>query len=262
MGRIYSFLGLTVGVIVHGLDRQRAPGAPTARDITYGTEQRVRLRLPARQHEVLACSDYVQRELHFAIVDEVDSILIDEARTPLIISGPAEESTDKYYRDRPASSRASSADDRLHGRREGAPVDAHRRRRREGARSGSASTTSTTRRTSRSLHHVDQALHAHTLYKRDVDYVVEGRQGHHRRRVHRPPDAGPPLVRRPAPGDRGQGGRRRSRRRTRRSRPSPSRTTSASTRSSSGMTGTAETEADEFARSTSSTSSSSRPTGR
>ena len=96
MGRIYRFLGLSVGVILHGLDGRRAAGGLRGRH-HLRHQQRVRLRLPARQHEVRPREHCVQRELNYAIVDEVDSILIDEARTPLIISGPAEESTDLYY---------------------------------------------------------------------------------------------------------------------------------------------------------------------
>src|SRR5580693_5447670 len=88
MGRIYRFLGLTVGVIVHGLsqpERQRAYHS----DITYGTNNEFGFDY-LRDNLVYEASDMVQRPHHFAIVDEVDSILIDEARTPLIISGPTE----------------------------------------------------------------------------------------------------------------------------------------------------------------------------
>src|SRR5574341_688177 len=96
MGPVYTFLGLSVGVIVHGLtdeQRQQAYGA----DVTYGTNNEFGFDY-LRDNMKFDLADYVQRELNFAIVDEVDSILIDEARTPLIISGPAEESTDKYYK--------------------------------------------------------------------------------------------------------------------------------------------------------------------
>ena len=95
MGRIYTFLGLTVGVIVHGLSddqRKEAYGS----DITYGTNNEFGFDY-LRDNMKFDLDDYVQRELNYAIVDEVDSILIDEARTPLIISGPTEDSTDKYY---------------------------------------------------------------------------------------------------------------------------------------------------------------------
>ena len=96
------------------------------------------------------------------------------------------------------------------------------------------------------LHHVQQALRAHALYQARRGLCGQGRRGDHRRRVHRPPDARAALVRRPAPGDRGQGRASKSSARTRRWPRSPSRTTSACTRSSRGMTGTAETEAEEF----------------
>jgi len=96
MGKIYKFLGLSVGVIVHDLDdeeRREAYGA----DVTYGTNNEFGFDY-LRDNMKFRLEDCVQRGHHYAIVDEVDSILIDEARTPLIISGPSEESTDKYYR--------------------------------------------------------------------------------------------------------------------------------------------------------------------
>jgi len=95
MGPIYEFLGLTVGTIQHDMDpvlRQIAYGS----DITYGTNNEYGFDY-LRDNMVVRKEDMVQRELNYAIVDEVDSILIDEARTPLIISGPSDESTDKYY---------------------------------------------------------------------------------------------------------------------------------------------------------------------
>src|SRR5687768_10157258 len=95
MGRLYRFLGLSVGVIQHELndqERQVAYGA----DITYGTNNEFGFDY-LRDNMKFELAHFVQRGHHFAIVDEVDSILIDEARTPLIISGPAEESTDLYY---------------------------------------------------------------------------------------------------------------------------------------------------------------------
>src|SRR5881409_664819 len=96
MGRVYRFLGLSVGVIQHDLgDRQRqeAYGA----DVTYGTNNEFGFDY-LRDNMKFSLDDYAQRELHYAIVDEVDNILIDEARTPLIISGPSEGSTDTYFR--------------------------------------------------------------------------------------------------------------------------------------------------------------------
>src|SRR5580692_535840 len=96
MGPIYKMLGLTVGVIVHDLDDAQRRAAYAA-DITYGTNNEFGFDY-LRDNMKYDLTQCVQRGHHFAIVDEVDSILIDEARTPLIISGPAEESTDKYYR--------------------------------------------------------------------------------------------------------------------------------------------------------------------
>ncbi len=94
MGRIYKGLGMSVGVIVHDLDDQERQAA-YACDVTYGTNNEYGFDY-LRDNMKFRISDCVQREHYFAIVDEVDSILIDEARTPLIISGPSEESTDKY----------------------------------------------------------------------------------------------------------------------------------------------------------------------
>ncbi len=95
MGPIYEMLGLTVGVIQHDMPHD-ARRAAYASDITYGTNNEFGFDY-LRDNMVVSLDQRVQRPLHYAIVDEVDSILIDEARTPLIISGPAEESTDKYY---------------------------------------------------------------------------------------------------------------------------------------------------------------------
>src|SRR5918912_218841 len=95
MGRIYKFLGLTVGAIVNDLDDWERKDAYAA-DITYGTNNEFGFDY-LRDNMKFDLATCVQRQHHFAVVDEVDSILIDEARTPLIISGPAEESTDLYY---------------------------------------------------------------------------------------------------------------------------------------------------------------------
>ena len=95
MGRLYRFLGLTVGVIVHDLDDEERRAAYAA-DVTYGTNNEFGFDY-LRDNMKFDIKDCVQRGHNYAIVDEVDSILIDEARTPLIISGASEESTDKYY---------------------------------------------------------------------------------------------------------------------------------------------------------------------
>ncbi|MFZ0732428.1 MAG: preprotein translocase subunit SecA [Candidatus Sulfotelmatobacter sp.] len=96
MGKLYRFLGLTVGVIVHDLDDEERRAAYAA-DVTYGTNNEFGFDY-LRDNMKFDLHDCVQRGHNFAIVDEVDSILIDEARTPLIISGASEESTDKYYK--------------------------------------------------------------------------------------------------------------------------------------------------------------------
>ena len=96
MGRLYKFLGLTVGVVVHGLDDDERRAAYLC-DVTYGTNNEYGFDY-LRDNMKFRLEECVQRGHHYAIVDEVDSILIDEARTPLIISGPSEESTDKYYK--------------------------------------------------------------------------------------------------------------------------------------------------------------------
>ena len=96
MGKIYEFLGLTVGVIVHDLDDSERRAAYAA-DITYGTNNEFGFDY-LRDNMKFELKDCVQRGHYYAIVDEVDSILIDEARTPLIISGPTDQTTDKYQR--------------------------------------------------------------------------------------------------------------------------------------------------------------------
>src|SRR5476649_2375010 len=96
MGRLYKSLGLQVGVIVHDLDDQERHDAYAA-DITYGTNNEFGFDY-LRDNMKFRLEDCTQRPHNYAIVDEVDSILVDEARTPLIISGPSEESTDKYYK--------------------------------------------------------------------------------------------------------------------------------------------------------------------
>src|SRR5919198_5788298 len=96
MGRIYRFLGMTVGCILHELDDRERQESYRA-DITYGQNNEFGFDY-LRDNMKFRLEQYVQRELNYAIVDEVDSILIDEARTPLIISGPTDDTTDKYYR--------------------------------------------------------------------------------------------------------------------------------------------------------------------
>ena len=95
MGQVYKFLGLSVGLIVHDLDFQQRKIAYNS-DITYGTNNEFGFDY-LRDNMVTSLDLMVQRPLHYCLIDEVDSILIDEARTPLIISGPGQKSTDNYY---------------------------------------------------------------------------------------------------------------------------------------------------------------------
>jgi preprotein translocase subunit SecA len=169
MGPLYQFLGLSVGVIVHGLTDEERQAAYNA-DITYGTNNEFGFDY-LRDNMKYDLSQFVQRELNYAIVDEVDSILIDEARTPLIISGPSEESTDKYYKIDKIIPKLQKEIDYT--------VD-------EKARTAIL-TEEGNIKTERLIgagnlydpanielvHHVLQSLKAHTLFKRDVDYVVK-----------------------------------------------------------------------------------------
>ncbi len=169
MGRLHRMLGLSVGVIVHGLtdeQRQRAYGA----DITYGQNNEFGFDY-LRDNMKFRLQDYVQRELNFAIVDEVDSILIDEARTPLIISGPSDESSEKYYQvNKLIPSMIRDVD---------FTVD-------EKTRTVVMSDAGVSKMEQKLgiknlydpeqiewLHHVEQALRAHHLYRNEVDYVVK-----------------------------------------------------------------------------------------
>ena len=187
MGRLYSFLGLTVGVIIHGVeDEQRRQNY--AADITYGTNNEFGFDY-LRDNMKFALEDYVQRGFNYAIVDEVDSILIDEARTPLIISGPTEESTDKYYiidRIIPQLKKGETIEveaNTLSGKRKQYTGDFIID---EKAKSATLTEQGVLKvekllkvdnlydpRNIEFLHHTQQALRAHAMYKRDVDYVVK-----------------------------------------------------------------------------------------
>ncbi len=169
MGRLYKFLGLSVGVIVHGLDDAERKENYAA-DVTYGTNNEYGFDY-LRDNMKFELAQYVQRDLHFAIVDEVDSILIDEARTPLIISGPTDDSTDKYFKiDRiiPALQKTThfTIDEKSKTvvlTDEGvAQVE---------KQLGISNIFDPIHM--ETLHHVNQALKAHTLFKRDVEYVVK-----------------------------------------------------------------------------------------
>ena len=169
MSPLYKALGLTVGVIVHDLDddeRRAAYGA----DITYGTNNEFGFDY-LRDNMKYDLAQCVQRGHHFAIVDEVDSILIDEARTPLIISGPSEESTDKYVKiDKIIPKLIQEIDYTIDEKHRTATLTE------EGVSKcerllGLGNLYDPQHM--ETIHHVYQALRAHTLYKKDVDYVVK-----------------------------------------------------------------------------------------
>jgi len=172
MSPLYKGLGLSVGVIVHDLDDEQRRAAYGA-DITYGTNNEYGFDY-LRDNMKYDLAHCVQREHHFAIVDEVDSILIDEARTPLIISGPAEESTDKYYKiDKIVPKLIKEIDYTIDEKHRQATL----------TEEGFSKCERLLGLTNLSdpvnielMHHVYQALRAHTLYKNDVDYVVKDGQ--------------------------------------------------------------------------------------
>jgi len=172
MGAIYGFLGLTVGVIVHDLDDKERRESYNA-DVTYGTNNEFGFDY-LRDNMKFSLEDYVQRELHYAIVDEVDSILVDEARTPLIISGPTRENTDRYYR---VNRVIPGLQKETHY-----TIDEKARTvvlTEEGvAKVEKSLGVSNLYDPSQieTLHHVNQALKAHTIFKNDVDYIVKDGQ--------------------------------------------------------------------------------------
>ncbi len=172
MGAIYKFLGLDVGCILHHLDDRERQKAYNS-DITYGTNNEFGFDY-LRDNMKFNKEDFVQRELFYAIVDEVDSILIDEARTPLIISGPAEKSTNLYYKINRIIPRLKKE---IHY-----TID-------EKSRTVALTDEGVAKaeellgvdnlydpRHMEILHHVNQALKAHTLFKKDVDYIVKDGQ--------------------------------------------------------------------------------------
>ena len=190
MGRLYKALGLTVACIQHDMaDRDRK--AAYAADITYGTNNEFGFDY-LRDNMKFELESYVQRGHNFAIVDEVDSILIDEARTPLIISGPAEESTDLYYRvDQiipkliPGARIAGDkkAEEREELEKTGDYIVDEKARNvtlTDSGMSHAEKLLSVTNLWDPSnmdvLHHVNQGLRAHSLYTRDVHYVVKDGQ--------------------------------------------------------------------------------------
>ena len=169
MGEVYRFLGLTTGCILHEMNDQERREAYLA-DITYGTNNEFGFDY-LRDNMKFSLEDYCQRGFNYAIVDEVDSILIDEARTPLIISGPAEQSTDLYlkvdrimrhfkfeehYTKEEKSRQIMLTDEGVALAEELLEVD-----------------NLYDPRNINQLHHVNQALKAHYVFQRDVDYIVK-----------------------------------------------------------------------------------------
>jgi len=174
MGQIYRFLGLTVGCIVHGLDDHERREAYAA-DVTYGTNNEFGFDY-LRDNMKYRLEEMVQRPFNFAIVDEVDSILIDEARTPLIISGPAQDSSELYQRvDLVIPALAPEDYDKDEKHRTVALNESGVERIEELLREAGLLTTGTLYDVHNVglVHHVNQALRAHKLFTRDVDYIVK-----------------------------------------------------------------------------------------
>ena len=169
MGPVYEFLGLTVGVILHNLnppERQKA----YASDVVYGTNNEFGFDY-LRDNMVRRIEQRVQRKLNYAIVDEVDSILIDEARTPLIISGPSDESTDKYYSiDKIIPRLVKEEDYQIEEKTKTVSLTDKGNKKVEGALGVDNLYDPSNVEL---VHHVNQGLRAHTLFKKDVDYVVK-----------------------------------------------------------------------------------------
>ena len=194
MGRVYRFLGMTVGVIQHDL-RDAARHAAYRCDITYGTNNEFGFDY-LRDNMKFDVAQYVQRGHHFAIVDEVDSILIDEARTPLIISGPAQQSTELYYevdriipRLKPGAVTQGNvpAERREELEETGDFLKDEKHKTVTLTESGMALSEKLLKHRLQPgglydpanmplLHHINQALRAHSLFERDVDYMVKDGQ--------------------------------------------------------------------------------------
>jgi len=177
MGKLYRFLGLSTGVIVPGLDDDFRRGGYAA-DITYGTNNEFGFDY-LRDNMKMDRSQMVQRDPHFAIIDEVDSILIDEARTPLIISGPTEDKTDmyvaidaimqdlneSYYEKDEKAKHVQLTEEGVEA------IEDILRERGLLVHGGMYDYENV-----QLVHHVEQALRAHTMFERDTDYIVRGGQ--------------------------------------------------------------------------------------
>ncbi len=172
MGGLYRYLGLSVGTVVHGQNKDEKKAAYDS-DITYGTNNEFGFDY-LRDNMAPSLEALVQRELNYAIVDEVDSILIDEARTPLIISAPAEESTEKYGQ---YTKLVSLLDENTHYN-----IDEKQRAvtlTEEGIKKMEellGVDNIYTDKGFEEVHHIEQALRAHAVYKADVDYLIKDGQ--------------------------------------------------------------------------------------
>ena len=175
MGRVYNFLGMSTGVIVHGLSDEERHDAYAA-DITYGTNNEFGFDY-LRDNMKYRLEDMAQRDFAYAIVDEVDSILIDEARTPLIISGPAEDSSELYrsvndvVRDLAVDPETYEKDEKfktVHLTEMGSERVEDMLKQAEILTEGNLYDVFNVS----VIHHVQQSLRAHTLFARDVDYIV------------------------------------------------------------------------------------------
>ena len=175
MGQLYGYLGLSTGIIVHGLDDQQRRDA-YACDITYGTNNEFGFDY-LRDNMKYRLEDMTQRDFSFAIVDEVDSILIDEARTPLIISGPAEDSSDLYRTVNAVVAELvqdPSTYDKEEKSRTVSMTEAGSEQVEDMLRAAGIITEGNLYDIFNIsvVHHVQQSLRAHTLFARDVDYIV------------------------------------------------------------------------------------------
>jgi len=172
MGPIYQFLGLSVGVIGHDMPEPERRAAYQS-DVTYGTNNEFGFDY-LRDNMKYTLEDCVQRSHHYAIVDEVDSILVDEARTPLIISGPSEESTDKYYKiDKLIPRLVREQDYKIDEKARTVVLQE------SGVEKGEKFLGIENLYDPNHMelvHHIQQALKAHTLFKRDADYMIKDGQ--------------------------------------------------------------------------------------
>ncbi len=176
MGQVYRFLGLSVGVIVHGINDEQRQAAYRC-DITYGTNNEFGFDY-LRDNMKYSRAQMVQRPFNFAIVDEVDSILIDEARTPLIISGPTEDNSELYTKVDRLIPKLTSTDWEKDEKAKTITLteDGVRHMEQLVAEAGLMETGASLYDIGNVslVHHANQALRAHHLFTRDVDYIVKG----------------------------------------------------------------------------------------